>query len=507
MLQVDDGTTCTDVTGNWRDRVPLHPWGASPAPGAALLLGFDRPFPAGRRVQVWFAAQETPEPACPSHHSVRTAWEAWDGAGWRPLGTGEVTDGTRGFTRSGAVVLAPGEVAPGSAGASGRLAYYVRARLDRGRPDRAPRLLDIAPNAVAAEQARTITAATLGTGTGAPGQRLVLPEAPVSGGTVTLWTVEDGAPLGWRQRPDFDASTRADNDFTVDPTTGVVGFGDGEHGAVVPRGVPVLATYDVTAADAAILPAGAAWSTRGVTNRAAVAGGTAAESPGHAAGRAAETLWAHERLAELGVTLDQLDPSEVLAKIAPERATTPADFERIARDVPGTAVVRARAWAQADPRYPGVLAPGSVTVVVVPELPAGRPEPTAGLLRLVQAALDARRTLCTRVHVTGPQYVRVSVTATVAAMPGTDPAALPAAVTAALDAYFDPLTGGPVRRGWPFGRDVHRAEVLDVIAGVPGVDHVTGLELRAGDGPAGCGNLCLPRFALVAAGSHRIGLG
>jgi hypothetical protein len=79
------------------------------------------------------------------------------------------------------------------------------------------------------------------------------------------------------------------------------------------------------------------------------------------------------------------------------------------------------------------------------------------------------------------------------------------AVAAALDAFLDPLAGGPGGDGWPLGRDVVRAEVLQVIDGVAGVDHVIELDLLIAGGPT-CGNVCLEPLALVAPGVHAIEL-
>jgi hypothetical protein len=61
----------------------------------------------------------------------------------------------------------------------------------------------------------------------------------------------------------------------------------------------------------------------------------------------------------------------------------------------------------------------------------------------------------------------------------------------ALDKFFDPRIGGSAGRGWPFGRDVYRSEVLQTIDGVVGVDHVVELWLSADGGEPQCGNLPL----------------
>jgi hypothetical protein len=300
-------------------------------------------------------------------------------------------------------------------------------------------------------------------------------------------------------------------------------MGDGVRGRVVPSGAPVLAAFASTVAQDGNVPANQRWQLDGgamnralfgadpatiapvlvaITNRAPAARGRAAEALSDTADRAAAALWSHERLVDLTTsgTLDQVDHATVVGLTTPNRATTTLDFERIALDVPGTRVRRARAWANIDPRYPCLDAIGTVTVIIVPELPVGRPQPTAGLIAAVRRYLDPRRVLCTRLVVTGPAYVDVSVTASVQATPSADPTRVQADVIAALGMFFDPIVGGPAGRGWPFGRDVYRSEVMALIDGVPGVDHLLTLTL----GGVGCGNICVPATSLVAVGTLSI---
>jgi hypothetical protein len=246
-----------------------------------------------------------------------------------------------------------------------------------------------------------------------------------------------------------------------------------------------------------------------VENHAPGTGGTDEEDLEHAAGRAAEAFWAHERLVELCPpgqcwTLDQIDRAQVLARAAPPRATTLPDFERLALNVPGTDVARARAWSAIDPNYPCLRAPGTVTVIVVPQLPLGQPQPSAGLLQAVYRYLNRRRIICTRLIVVGPSYLEVRVQAIVQSKPGFQPNRLRDAVVAALDRFLDPLQGGRAGRGWPFGRSVYRTEILEVIATVPGVDYVVDLSLIPGSGEAQCGNVCLAPTWLVTPGQHSI---
>jgi predicted phage baseplate assembly protein len=208
--------------------------------------------------------------------------------------------------------------------------------------------------------------------------------------------------------------------------------------------------------------------------------GTAAETLAHALGRA------------------------IASREARLRAVTVEDFESIARETPGVRIARAIARPNLYSGLECVSATGVVTVIVIPFLPAARPVPSAGVLQRVAARLERRRMIGTRVVVVGPRYLEVAVRARVKAFDGIDKRRLRQQVAAALDAFFHPLSGGPDRSGWPLGRDVYRAEVMQVIDETAGVDHVLNLELSAQGCAPTCGNVCLRPTWLVAAGAHEI---
>jgi len=545
------------------------------------------------------------------HQSIRTAWDYFDGTNWRTLDEeqSEVIDDTRGFTLDGPVTIAlpTAMKKPPAFGAirdehgQPKQLFYLRCRLEKGRLDFLPIIMDIQFNSVLAEQATSaastfeirpgvkpppghvpvvgeyghinlsldgegvitklalaskgdgpyarvlaytaakptvpgslaVSLAILGWGTGLPGQSLLLPDAPIAGGLASLWTVSSGITEEWNLRPDLHASKRTDPHFILNPTTGEISFGDGERGRVVASDAIILARYDYTAARAGNIRANGSWHLKavddifnqallgavdvddvrqalaGIRNVGPANGGLDEEELDHAAGRAAEILWAHERLLELcppgyPQTLDGLDPEYVFARVAPTRATTILDYERLALEVPGAPVARVRAWAGIDPDLPCVSAPGTVVVTVIPWLPAHKPEPSAELLNTVKAYLDRRRLVGTRLVTVGPKYLLVSVKVTIAVSAGASPVRVVADVTAALNRFLSPLSGGPSGRGWPFGRDVYRSEILEVIDQTPGVDHVEDLRLLGGTGEPQCGNLCVGPLMLVTPGVHEI---
>ena len=172
------------------------------------------------------------------------------------------------------------------------------------------------------------------------------------------------------------------------------------------------------------------------------------------------------------------------------RAITAEDFEALVLDdanfealkLPATAgrVARARCLPErdltaADPETPR---PGHVSVIIVPRSAAGQPQPSAELLDAANRLLDKRRLLTTRHHVVGPGYTAVGVVTEVVRTAQAQGPIVAGAVMDALHGFFHPLTGGPGKQGWPFGRHVFASEVYQELERVSGVDHVESLRLR-----------------------------
>jgi Baseplate J-like protein/DNA polymerase III beta subunit, N-terminal domain len=431
------------------------------------------------------------------HYGARTTWEAWDGTAWAPLGS--VVDETRSLTLSGRVRLAgPGTHASGP----GDARYWLRCRLVEGAYDCPPRLLAIAVNAVPVRHtATTLATQELGRSSGAPLEQYALEAAPIVPGSTEIEIVKgnnitrDGT---WFEVAGWDESGPDDRHYWLDPATGTIEFGDGRVGRVPSRGSAVRALgYEVGG--------GAAGNVRGSTlvrtwppapvvetvQPFAAIGGSEAETVDRAHGRTLDRLASITR----GVTLD--------------------DLERLARETPGTPVGRAIALPGRHPAYPCLSAPGVVTVVVLP--PCGdRPAPSPAMLREIARYLERRRPLTTELHVVGPEYVGVEISATlhVAHTAGD----VRTGAQEALDRFFHPLHGGEDGQGWPLGRDVLESEMLAVLADVAGVAFADELLIRVGDeepvrpcGCAGaggpgrrslCGNLALCGIQLVDSRAH-----
>jgi hypothetical protein len=190
------------------------------------------------------------------------------------------------------------------------------------------------------------------------------------------------------------------------------------------------------------------------------------------------------------------------------RAVTPDDYEWLALHAwpqseaaaqlgPGRWEVRRvrciprRDLSATDPAVRRAPAPAHVSLVVIPEPQPAPAADEAGpqsaeqaeelRAKKLHAALwtffDDRRTLTTRHHVVGPDYLPVEIAANLALREDAPPQATLQAARQALTAFFDPLSGGPEQTGWPFGRAVYASEVAAVLEQLPLVDYVEDVQL------------------------------
>jgi hypothetical protein len=161
------------------------------------------------------------------------------------------------------------------------------------------------------------------------------------------------------------------------------------------------------------------------------------------------------------------------------------DAAQLAAQLGGAAIIRRvrcvprRDLSAADPAVRGQPAPAHVSLVVVPD-PVGDndyPQPDESLTAALSAFLKPRRTLTTRHHVVGPSYVDIGITASLALNADAPPADAFDEARKALAAFLHPLTGGPDRTGWPFGRNVYASEVYAVLDAVSLVNYVEGVAV------------------------------
>ena len=165
------------------------------------------------------------------------------------------------------------------------------------------------------------------------------------------------------------------------------------------------------------------------------------------------------------------------------RAVTCEDYEKLAKQT-SSDVARAKcvpqrnlaAGAEADRRE---NRPGHISVILVPRSEELSPQPSKKLVQKVWDYLEPLRVLTTRLHVVGPIYVPVGgefLIARRADMPEKD---LREEVLNRLADLFRPVPGERGGEGWPFGRDIHLAELYELLEDVPGVDYVPDISLSS----------------------------
>lgn len=473
----------------------------------ALYLGFDQPF--GNQPVTLYLAVEPPEPedvaagqlTAPDPASLpELTWEYWAESGWQPLGA---LDESGGLAARGLVeFIGPQDHAQRAC--FGQTWYWLRLRWWHGTPQLPPRLRRVLPSTTWATQAVTAAAEILGSSSGNPGQLLATAQTPVQPGqqlmvrepqlpapdeqqalialegpdAISVTPDPGGQPgeiwVRWHAVPDFYQSGARDRHYTIDALSGQISFGDGVAGLIPPPGQNNLRiTYRSGGGEQGNQPAGTIVELKtaipyvdSVTNYEAAQGGAPAEPV--------------ERLQERGPrVLRHRDRAIAAQDLEDLAAASSADVARAVAVVPD--FNPNALWL--DPAAPvptddhAAVDAGRMGVVVVPASDEDRPAPSLGLLGEVQAYLRARCPPTADLWVAGPEWIAVTIQATVMPASFGDADALRDRVTTALRAFLHPLTGGPDGQGWAFGsRPRHSALILQVEA-VPGVDHVDSLAV------------------------------
>ncbi|MGK7872181.1 MAG: putative baseplate assembly protein [Xenococcaceae cyanobacterium] len=168
-----------------------------------------------------------------------------------------------------------------------------------------------------------------------------------------------------------------------------------------------------------------------------------------------------------------------------ERAVTASDFELLALKSSG-AVSRAKAFTKA--QFWRYATPGTVEVLLVPELPPGtstnqpiraeqlQRQETQKVCQQIQQALDERRPLGTTCSVNWVRYKTVTVKAEVVVHRGEDPAAVRDRVLQRLAQTINPWK-------WQFGQPLRVDRVYEIILAEPGVSYVEQVRFRVDEVP------------------------
>ncbi len=494
------------------DSVPLSkgqafvPFTPTSDPDPALYLGFDQPFDA-RLISLYLQV----EPPLPEEVAAdelaeldtttlaQVIWEYASADGWRPLGA---IDETQTLASRGLVQFSAPQNFVRRA-CFGQSLFWVRARWQRGYFPIPPRLRRVLPNTMWAAQVATIANEILGLGNGNPNQSFITSQQPVQPGqqvlvrereqptvtearavmqlegadAITVTHDAAGQPediwVRWHAVADFYGSDPRDRHYTVDALTGEVRFGDGQFGLVPPQGQNNIRVAYKTgggeqgnrATETIVQLKSGVPYIDGATNHEPAQGGAAREPIERLKARGPRVL-RHRNRVIAAQDIEDL-AYEASSDVARAAAVLPwFDPTNLWLD-PKTAPTEGHIKVDA----------GRMGVIVVPNTDATRPTPSLGLLRVVQAHLVERCPSTADVWVAGPEWVRVTVKATVVPIALDQADAVAERVRTTLAGYLHPLSGGPKGEGWAFGRKPHRSDVYALVEGVAGVDHIRVLEI------------------------------
>jgi hypothetical protein len=327
-------------------------------------------------------------------------------------------------------------------------------------------------NAVEIDQRRTTTARVFGASNGQADQEHKLPAESIDPATLRVQIEDAGAWVTWRATPDLALADRDDEVYQLDAEAGTIRFGDGVRGRIPPAtGRLRVEIMRAGGGAGGNLPAG---TLRALDDPPAGRRLTVTQALPTIGGQDAETL----------VEAERRIPGWLRHR---DRAVTAGDFRAVAAETPGVALGRVEVLPQFKPQQRRSGVPGVVSVAVWPQKAIWQPpNPRADqpLIAAVTAWLDERRPLATELYVMGCEYVPVAASAGVQLREGAPRDEVLAAVRDALRRFLWPLfPGGADATGWPLGRAVRQRELEVVVAQVPGVAEVVGVNLfeRNGD--------------------------
>ena len=483
------------------------PFGSRPRAGSALLIGFKGKAPARGplAIAVVMAAAAGAGPpvtrglgAASASRGALLRFDVLDGASFEAAAI--VRDDTRGFTQTGIVELrVPERWRPGRPDGVDRddATFWLRVRVAHGELGAPPVIRSLHLNAVHALGVRTIRNEVLEYVPGSDRRRVFVSQAPVIPGSLDIVVIERGVdqdtPVPWQATSSLARHGPDDRVYVLDGDRGELLFGDGIHGALLPRGFRhvIARSYQVGGGEGSRVGVDASFdlvsstpSIRGVTNPLAASGGRNVEA------RAATLRRGPEQIRARG------------------RAVTPADFALLARQVPGSDVTRAHVIAGRDVRFPGAPVPGTVSLLLTgSDRGTEPPLPDAGTLEQVADWLCRNAAPAgIQIVAAAPQFIDVGVRASVVLRAGTDAGTTIAQALQNLHDFLHPLRGGADRDGWPFGGAIrYQALVRMLLERTPGLLAVARLNLVVnGTLRAHCQDFALPSGALIWPAGHEL---
>lgn len=484
-----DGTIVDQTRSNERGDRAFEPFGSMAGPSDVLRLEFatngasglfpvHRQLAAGALWSIGVRVDPTPERTTDSeagkHPSTPLSIQMRVGTDRTPLRI--IEDGTRGFMRSGALLLDVSNVS----GSPQAFALDISAPNGFARP---PRILQIEPGVVPIVQGGTVMREAHAA-LGVPMQRLQLAVPGLQFGPnvapIKVEVIENGERHVWQQVDDLARSGPDDRVYELDTAGESIVLGNGVNGRLPAFRSAIFVDYPFCNGTAANMPRNQRWSVRGIDgvfgiNPDAVDGGRNALRDDDLRREARRRLRHAHAL------------------------VTSRDIEDAAKALPDLEVAR----ASVRPSKRRTDGPREVVLVVL-RLRTGVDEPeqppeTPRWLAAVRRALLPRLPLGTRLRVRAPVYRSFAVRANVEALPRRNPTDVADAIKQTLR---DEFTVVPRRNAEPrkFGTPVSKRDLAALIRGVAGVRRIRDLALLVDGVPReelALGNTELPRLDIA----------
>jgi predicted phage baseplate assembly protein len=440
---------------------------------------------------------ETPPDIVPS---AQLQWQYWSGSAWVLL---DAIDETASLTRNGRIRFQGNNkfkkatlktIIPGVINANQEEFFWFRAVVRKTGFEIPPRINTLIVNAVNATQKQTITDEIIQNSEierqGLPHQTASLTNKPVLADTLQLEIKEeDNTWQQWAAVSDFDASGPNDRHYTINLKEGLIRFGNGLKGRIPPQDINNEANIRASHFQAG---GGENGNVKAQTIQAILSSEITAvkvDNPLPAFG---------------GVQTETLETAQHRIRkdlTRPYRTVNSDDFAAMAFETPGLRLQRVKVLPLYHPEYPAIKMPGVVTVIVIPfMLPSqsGLPIPSQGFLQTVYNYLEPRRLVATQLFVIKPIFVSIKITASIEIEAGKSSEILRGTIKEALNKYFDPVEGGDDSKGWPFGRDVYRSEIYQVLQNLEGIHCVKTVALSAEKRfSKENGDISIPKIGLV----------
>jgi predicted phage baseplate assembly protein len=446
-----------------------------------LLLGFDKKIEKGP-ISIYFSFEEHESEYRYSTTMPKVLWQYYIGDDqWKAL---ETVDNTKTMTRSGTLeFFVPPDFNKKSI--FNRELYWIKAVgiMEENDFQPAPKIKGIHLNTTMAVQVESIEDEILGSSDGEANQEFNLLRTPVV--SEEIWVNETNTLTGeekqailaengkdvvreiedetsgttevlvrWQAKEDFFESSLKSRDYVIDRANGRVRFGNGLQGMIPPGGRDnIIVNYYVGG------------GTQGNVN--------AFEISDMKTSIPYVDEVSNPEPAEGGSDTEQM---QGVFKRGPymikhrDRAVTREDFERLA--------------AAASPyiaRTKCLKAGNKLKIIVIPGEVKDKPFSSSLLLKMVEKHLISRSLNLLSpgsIDVSRPQYVEVSIEVEVVPVSIDIAVPLEAEVLKQLKAFLHPLSGGPERSGWEFGRDLQISDVYALLESIKGVDHVEKLLLN-----------------------------